>query len=285
MKYNLKQTLILAACSLFFSMTWAQTDTIVEEEIYDVPAPEVYEELYDSTEMPMEIYEEPVSDWSYEEPKPRKYDFQTKFGFGFVSLSSSKAPVSVGSKGQYLPSTKFLSSNISHFELSFGKNIHKGLWRLWFGLGIEDEYHTFQDAGVRIQARSDSFAHYTVNATDLSPIGSDEQATSSSLEFTTVTVPLAIGYQNHQRRPKYKIQLGAYLGYRFQTATRVEYNDGTSLVIDGDFHANTFIIDPFVSVQYKRFGAFFRSSITPLIKGVGTANEQTRTAFGLFIGV
>ena len=48
---------------------------------------------------------------------------------------------------------------------------------------------------------------------------------------------------------------------------------------------NPIIVDPYVSIQFKKFGFFGRTSLMPLLKNVGLGNEQTRNAFGLFIGV
>jgi hypothetical protein len=288
MKQTYIKPLFIMALLGLSATVHAQTDTDTAEVI-EVPYPE---EIID--EMPAEegAYEavpdfDYNQEFSYEEPKPKKYDFQTRFGFGFVSLNNALSPVAAGSNatGRFLPTTKFISSNISNFEISFGKNISQGLWRLWFGLGIEDEYFTFEDANVRLMARSDSFSHKTVEPTDADQFGKAEDANSSSFSIATVTVPLAIGYQNKQRRPDYKVQFGAYLGYRFQSQTDVKYADKTTVSVRGNFHTNPFIVDPFVNLQYKRIGLFARTSLLPILNKVGGGNEQTRNAFGLFIGM
>lgn len=269
------------------SVIMAQTDTIVEE---DIPYEMIEDAYYDSTVVADTTeysgeFSEP--DFGYTEPEPKKYEFQTRFSFGFVMLNNALSPVAAGPNtvGRFLPSTKLISSNISNFELSFGKNLSKGLWRLWFGIGIEDEYFTFKDANVRLIGRSDSFAHKTVNASDPDQFGKKENANSSSFSVTTVSVPLAIGYQSKARKPLYKIQVGAYVGYRFQSQTDVKYDDKTTVSVRGDFHVNPFIVDPFVNVQFKGIGFFARTSLLPILNNVGGGNEQTRNAFGLSIGM
>lgn len=274
-----------------FTSTSAQTDTIIEEDII-APYPEIMEEAEEAASE--EIYEAVPEEnfdfnegFQYEEPKPKKYDFQTRFGFGFVSLNNALSPVASGNNitGRYLPSSKFINSNISNFEISFGKNLSQGLWRLWFGIGIEDEYFTFEDANVRLIARNDSFAHKTVESTSIDQFGQTENATSSSFSFTTVSFPIAIGYQNKQRRPLFKFQFGAYLGYRFQSQTDVKYQDKTVVSVRSDFHTNPIILDPFLSFQYKKIGLFMRTSLMPILKNVGSGNEQSRNAVGVFIGM
>ena len=152
-------------------------------------------------------------------------------------------------------------------------------------MGIEDEYFTFEDANVRLIARNDSFAHKTVEPTAEDQFNQTENATSSSFSVTTISFPIAIGFQNKQRRPLYKFQFGAYLGYRFQSQTDVKYQDKTVVSVRGDFHTNPIILDPFLSFQYKRIGLFMRTSLMPILKNVGSGNEQSRNAFGIFIGV
>lgn len=282
----MKSFLLMALLGIS-SVIMAQTDTIVEEDIPYEMIEDVYYDstvVADTTEYP-EFFSE--TDFGYTEPEPKKYDFQTRFSVGFVMLNNALSPVAAGSNtvGRFLPSTKFISSNISNFELSFGKNLSKGLWRFWFGIGIEDENFTFQDANVRLIGRSDSFAHKTVNPTDLDQFNKSENANSSSFSVTTVTVPLAIGYQNKQRKPNYKVQIGAYVGYRFQSQTDVKYDDKTTVSVRGDFHTNPFIVDPFVNLQYKRIGVFARTSLLPILNNVGGGNEQTRNAFGVSIGI
>jgi hypothetical protein len=122
---------------------------------------------------------------------------------------------------------------------------------LWFGLGIEDEYFTFEDANVRLMARSDSFAHYSVDPqTSKDQFGKAEDANSSSFSIATVTVPLAIGYQNKQRRPDFKVQLGAYVVYRFQSQTDVKYADKTTVSVRGNFHTNPFKITTNIRLKF-----------------------------------
>jgi hypothetical protein len=263
----------------------AQTDTIVEE---DIPYEMIDEPFYDSAAVDSTVYSEYSGEFTdpnyvYEEPAPKKYDFQTRFGFGFVMLNNALSPLA--NNGRFLPTTKFISSNISNFEISFGKNLSNGIWRLWFGLGIEDEYFTFDNANVRLGARSDSFSHKTVNPSDADQFGKTENANSSSFSISTVTVPLAIGYQNKARKPSYKVQVGAYLGYRFQSRTDVKYDDKTKVSVMGDFHVNPFIVDPFVSIQFKGIGLFARTSLLPILNNVGGGNEQTRNAFGVSLGM
>lgn len=292
MKHTFIKPLFIMVLLGLSASSYAQTDTdtTTAEDVLEVPYPSV--EVIEEAPAEEGAYEAVLDfdynqDFSYEEPKPKKYDFQTRFGFGFVSLNNALSPIAAGSNtaGRFLPSTKFISSNISNFEISFGKNLSQGLWRFWFGLGIEDEYFTFEDANVRLIGRSDSFAHKTVNPTDLDQFGKAEDANSSSFSIATVTVPLAIGYQNKQRRPNYKVQFGAYVGYRFQSQTDVKYADKTTVSVRGNFHTNPFIVDPFVNLQYKRIGVFLRTSLLPILNNVGGGNEQTRNAFGLFIGM
>lgn len=289
MIHPLLKTFLLMALLGISSGIMAQTDTIVEE---DIPYEMIEDVYYDSfvEEDTTGYYGDILPDqdfFTFEEPAPKKYEFQTRFSVGFVMLNNALSPVAAGSNtvGRFLPSTKFISSNISNFELSFGKNLSKGLWRFWFGIGIEDENFTFQDANVRLMGRSDSFAHKTVNPTDLDQFNKSENANSSSFSVTTVTVPLAIGYQNKQRKPNYKVQIGAYVGYRFQSQTDVKYDDKTTVSVRGDFHTNPFIVDPFVNLQYKRIGVFARTSLLPILNNVGGGNEQTRNAFGVSIGM
>jgi hypothetical protein len=266
----------------------AQTDTIVEED-GNYPRIEememINEPFYDSTVLDTAGYYGgfEAEDFLYEEPAPKKYDFQTRFGFGFVSLNNALSPLATN--GRFLPTTKFISSNISNFEISFGKNLSNGIWRLWFGLGIEDEYFTFDDANVRLGARGDSFSHKTVKPTDPDQFGKTENANSSSFSISTVTIPLAIGYQNKARKPSYKVQVGAYVGYRFQSQTDVKYDDKTRVSVRGNFHVNPFIVDPFVSIQFKGIGFFARTSLLPILNNVGGGNEQTRNAFGVSLGM
>ena len=263
----------------------AQTDTIVKE---DIPYEMIDEPFYDSAAVDSTVYSEYSGEFTdpnyvYEEPTPKKYDFQTRFGFGFVMLNNALSPLATN--GRFLPTTKFISSNISNFEISFGKNLSNGIWRLWFGLGIEDEYFTFDNANVRLGARSDSFSHKTVNPSDADQFGKTENANSSSFSISTVTVPLAIGYQNKARKPSYKVQVGAYVGYRFQSRTDVKYDDKTKVSVMGDFHVNPFIVDPFVTIQFKGIGLFARTSLLPILNNVGGGNEQTRNAFGVSLGM
>jgi len=281
--------MILAPLSLMNGI-YAQSDTILVDEM---EYPTIIEE---ATEVEAEsefeaVPVEPDFDFNegfkYEKPRPKKYDFQTRFGLGSVSLNNALSAVEPGGTaiGRYLPSAKFLTSNISNFEISLGKNLSQGLYRFWFGVGIENEYFTFEDASVRLSTRSDSFSHYSVDPNGIPQFGKDENTKSSSLNYTTISVPLAIGFQDKQRRPSYKIQVGAYLGYRFQTKSEIKYEDNTTVTIKGDFHMNPIIVDPYVSIQFKKFGFFGRTSLMPLLKNVGLGNEQTRNAFGLFIGV
>lgn len=266
---------------------YAQTDTSTAEDNVEMLNPSDIEETFEEREDELEAMTELLPDFYYEEPKPKKYEFQTRFSFGFVMLNNALSPVAAGSNtvSRFLPSTKFISSNISNFELSFGKNLSQGLWRFWFGIGVEDEDFTFKDANVRLIGRSDSFAHKTVNPSDPDQFKKSEDANSSSFSITTVTVPLAIGYQSKARKPLYKLQLGAYVGYRFRSQTDVKYDDKTRVSVRGDFHVNPFIVDPFVNLQYKRIGVFARTSLLPILNNVGGGNEQTRNAFGLSIGM
>ncbi len=292
MKHTYIKPLFIMALLGLSATVYAQTDTdtTTAEDDVEMPYPSV--EVIEEAAEEEGVYEvmpdyEAVPEYAYEAPKAKKWDFQTRFAFGFVSLNNAIAPVSPGNNniGRYLPKAKFISSNISSFEIAFGRNISDGLWRFWFGVGIEDEYFNFDDANVRISARSDSFSHYSVNNLSTPMVGNNETSKSSSLSFATVTVPLAIGYQNKARRPLYKIQAGAYVGYRFQTQSDVEYEDKTTVSIRGDFHANPIIIDPYISVLYKKIGFFARTSLMPLLNNVGAGNEQTRNAFGITFGI
>ncbi len=277
-----------AALGFISTPLFAQIDTLSEEIELPVPEDDMIMEEAPSELMDTEIYTEfDPSIYENFEPTAKKWDFQTRFAFGFVSLNNALAPVTAGNNtmGRYLPKAKFFSSNITNFEISFGRNISGGLWRFWLGVGIEDEYYTFDNANVRITARSDSFSHYSVNDLSTPMVGANETTKSSSLSFATVTVPLSIGYQNSVRRPLYKIQAGAYVGYRFQTQTDVEYEDNTTVSIRGNFHANPIVIDPFISVLYKKIGIFARTSLMPLLNNVGGGNEQTRNAFGITFGI
>ncbi len=285
MKQPLLKPFLLMALLGISTGIMAQTDTIVEE---DIPYEMIEEPFYDSAMVDSTVYSEysgefAEPDFGYTEPEPKKYDFQSRFSFGFVSLNNALSPLA--SNGRFLPTTKFISSNISNFELSFGKNLSQGLWRFWFGLGIEDEYFTFDNANVRLVARGDSFTHKTVNPSDPDQFGKTENANSSSFSISTVTVPLAIGYQDKARKPLYKVQVGAYVGYRFQSRTDVKYDDKTKVSVMGNFHVNTFIVDPFVSVQFKGIGFFARTSLLPILNHVGGGNEQTRNAFGVSLGM
>jgi hypothetical protein len=280
--------LVLSFC--FFQTLTAQTDT-PDTSAVDLPvvpfeeAPSEFDFTEDSLPSEEWGFDEVSPDFEYT-PSVKKYDFEASFAYGFASLSPTKSAVASknGSIGRYLPQTTFFGSDLTRFELNFGRNLSKGIWRFWFGLGIEDESFRFVDANVRLQTRVDSFAHQTLDPTDPASIGKEEDSKESSLYISSVTVPLAISYQNKSRRPTFKIKIGAHIGYRYTTQSSVKYGDDTRVTVTGNFHVNPYIVDPFASFQYKSVGIFARTSVLPLLHNVGAGNEQMRHIFGLFVG-
>ena len=122
MKHTYIKPLFIMILFGLSASSYAQTDTDTTTAEDNVEMPYLDVEMIEEAPEEDGAYEavpdfDYNQDFSYEEPNPKKYDFQTRFGFGFVSLNNALSPVAAGSNtaGRFLPSTKFISSNISNF--------------------------------------------------------------------------------------------------------------------------------------------------------------------------